>query len=381
MAKKRVAVVFADSHLRERTWADHPRLQYDSYVALMQVFAHAVKYEIPVIGAGDLIDKARNPSGPIAALMAMTRLLEGSGLPFYFIQGQHEMSDTPWLATSSWPIHIHGKTIKLGPFNIYGLDFQPADRIRQAFDDIPEGTDILVAHQVWSEFMGSIAAPQGSFRDVPHVSMVVTGDYHGDYVNKTYRGKNGQKMRVVNPGATCMQAIDEPPEKYFVTLYDDGSVTCHLVHSRPFIELGHIQTQDELEEVLETIQARISEAADACQLKDIHEDWSGLHVPIVRLAYSPRLALAGRRFKELVGDEAHLFLREIPPDKPEVQERRRRRQEEGEAHASTLLTELPGYLDEKDQRHLLSDCQRLITADDVTTELARMQEEALSDDA
>lgn len=377
---KRVAVVFADSHLRERTWADHPQLQFDSYISLAQVFAHAVNHELPIVGAGDLIDKARNPSGPITVLAGLTRQLENAGCQFYFIQGQHEMSDTPWLHVSSTPQHVHQTRFQLGPFNAYGLDFQPAGRLQPALDEIPKSTDILIAHQVWSEFMGSIAAPQGSFRDVPHVSTIVTGDYHGDCVNKVFRGKDGQKVRVVNPGSTCMQAIDEPPEKFYSVLYDDGTFKKRAILTRPFIDLGNVQTDARLEEVIETIQTQIEEATETCQaLDELNDDWTGLTVPIVRASYSHRLADAAQRIKKIVGEAAHLFLREIPPDKPEVQERRRKRQEEGKTEASTLLSELPEYLEAKDQKHLLEDCQRLLVCPDVETELARMQEEALSD--
>jgi hypothetical protein len=377
---KRVAVIFADSHLRERTWADHPRLQYDSYVSLLQIFAYAIKYELPVIGAGDLIDKARNPSGPIAVMASLIRQLEDACCPFYYIQGQHEMSDTPWLQISSWPKHIHDTKILLGPFEIYGLDFQPAGRLQPALDEIPEHTDILVAHQVWSEFMGSIAAPQGSIRDVPMVSTVITGDYHGESVSKGFRGKDGSKVHVVNPGSTCMQAIDEPPEKFFFILYDDGSFKRKAILTRPFIDFGNVQTQVMLDEVMDTIHTRIDEATrKALTLDGLHEDWEGLAVPIVRAAVSPRMGKAVQRIKEVVGDTAHLFLREIPPEKPEAEERRQARREGSGSAAVTLLSELPDYLEEKDQRHLLEDCQRLLVAPDVEAELARMQEEAIGD--
>ncbi|NIN69805.1 MAG: hypothetical protein GTO63_35015, partial [Anaerolineae bacterium] len=70
-----------------------------------------------------------------------------------------------------------------------------------------KGTNILLCHQVWRERMGGQSIAErgcdGSFTDIPHVEMVISGDFHA-HKTTNHKGKNGQKLTAVSPGSTYM---------------------------------------------------------------------------------------------------------------------------------------------------------------------------------
>jgi len=373
MARKPVAVMYADGHLADRAWSWRP-IEGDSYHSLHQIITAARKREVPVIGAGDLIDKHRNTARPIHMLHRELDRLADKGLEFFFVQGQHEFDDVPWFSANSQACHIHKKTIDVGPFKVYGLDYQPAGRLQQELDQIPADTDILVAHQVWDLFMGDIAAPQGGIHDVPVVSTVFTGDFH-EFKEVDTRGKDGQEVHVVSPGSVCMQSIDEPPKKYFLILHDDGTFERRRLNTRPMLDASMLLTQDNMDHFAETIQGELEKMTEEAAGFKMPEE---VCKPLLRVTYSYRLKDVKRRVMNLVGERAHIFWKELPPEKPEAQERRKKRVV-GQKHATTLDTKLGPYLEATDQKRLLGPCQRLLQANDVGAELQRMRAEALGE--
>ena len=374
MSVEPIAVFCADTHLADGSWAHRP-ICGDAYYSLEQIIEEAVKLSVPIVGAGDLLDKHRNASNPIYNLHGLLDCLDDAGLPFHFIQGQHEMDDTPWLSSHSSTNHLHGEIIQLGPFEVYGLDYTAAGDLQHALDDIPEGTDILVAHQVWSDFMGEVASPQGGSHDIPTVHTMFTGDWH-EYEEITTRGKDGQELLIISPGSTCMQSIDEPPDKYFSVLFDDGTFQRRSLDTRQLIDWSLILTQDDMEYLAENVQKEIAAGVDRAKAVGLPEK---LHKPIIRITYSHRMSDVRRRALKLIGDTAHIFWKEKPPEKEEAEERRSQRRD-GQKHSTTLLSKLPAYLKDQEKTRLEAPCQRLLQAEDVTAELRRMREEAFSDE-
>jgi hypothetical protein len=374
MSAEPIAVFCADTHLADGAWANRP-IKGDAYHSFRQIASVAFGEEIPVIGAGDLLDKHRNVSNPINKLHEQLDWLGAAGLPFYFVQGQHEFSDTPWFSSHAAAKHIHKKTIELGPFRVYGLDYQPAGELQQELDDIPKGTDILVAHQVWGDFMGDIASPQGGSHDVPVVSTMFTGDFH-EYHEIDTKGKDGQDLHVVSPGSTCMQSISEPSKKYFLILMDDGTFKKHTLCTRPMLDWSLMLNQDDMEFFAENIENELLKLFNEGAENRLPEK---VCKPLLRVTYSHRLTDAKRRVLKLVNDRAHIFWKELPPEKEESQERRKQRRD-GQKHSTTLLSKLPDYLKTHERTSLQAPSQRLLQAQDVTAELHRMREEAFADE-
>lgn len=372
--KKPIAVCFADSHLQERAWAGRP-IEGDSYYSFKQIIDYAVSNRIKtVIGAGDLIDRQQNRAMPIVVLgQQLERLDEFCGL-FYYIQGQHELEQTPWLASFSNARHLHRNRLQLGPLVACGIDYQTADNLRADLELIPQGTDILFAHQTWTDFMGEKAATQGLLGDIPIVSTVYTGDYHHP-MDINIVGATGQKMRVISPGSTCMQAIDEPVHKYFHVLYDDGSFERIRLKTRQLLEWQTLNTESDIDHFVSEIDAGLTRAAS-----DAVDDGLPPEIakPLLWLRYSHHVAAAIRtRVPRAVADRAFLFYKENPPEPVEAVERRREASERGEAKASTLESELHEYLVVRHELELEADSMRLLQSPDPAETLRQLREEAL----
>jgi hypothetical protein len=374
MAAAPVAVMYADGHLADGTWANRP-IKGDAYHALHQIVSKAIKLKVPIIGAGDLIDKHRNTAQPITVFHKALDRLDAANLDFYFIQGQHEMDDVPWFSSHRAATHMRlfMKPKEFGPFKIWGIDYTPAGDLQRKLDEIPEGTDILVAHQVWSTFMGDIAAPQGGMHDVPVVNTVFTGDFHENKEVKA-KGKDGQEIRVISPGSVCMQSISEPDEKFFYVLMDDGKFKKVPIDTRLMKDWSIIANQQGMDFFAANIEAELDALWESGLTLPEH-----IQKPLLRITYSHQVSDVRHRVMNLVGDRAHIFWKELAPEKPESVKRRAERVE-GQKHATTLESKLAPYLKEQEQPRLIEPCQRLLQSNDVEAELRRMREEAFADE-
>ena len=195
-----------------------------------------------------------------------------------------------------------------------------------------------------------------------------TGDFH-EWDDRTVWGKDGQRLRVVSPGSTCMQSIAEPRQKYFCVLYDDLSIKPVKLKTRPMLDYT-AQTPDALEQTLEQIP---DDVAQAFQRAEDDKLPPSVRAPLLRVTYSYKLDRVPQRV-ERQAEGAHLFFKEIPPDLEESSERRAQKSEGGEA--VTLEQRLPEYLREhKLKQRLENPCQRLLQTSDVRAELRRMREE------
>jgi hypothetical protein len=373
MTAKPVALLFADSHLQyPGAWASRPAIAGDSFASFAHLVDKAIEMNVPMIGAGDLIDRQRNSSDPISWMVREMRRLGRAKLKLYFVQGQHEMQKKPWFAACLSAKHIHRQVVDLdGVGRVYGIDFQPHGKLEAELDLITEEVDLLVVHQVWGEFMGSVASPQGMLGNLPeHVNMVLTGDFHKRDI-KTIRNAGGKAMTVLSPGSTCMQDISEPPGKQFFVLRDDGSVASHSIPTRGMIDWDVMTMAEDVDDFASRIDDELGLAVE--RSKPFPDK------PLLRVKYASRLKDVRHRVERMVGDRAHLFFKEIPPEKKEVEQRRQRREEHGGRHASTLESELAGYLAEREQEHLEDPLRRLLEAQDPVTEMALIRKEALAD--
>jgi DNA repair exonuclease SbcCD nuclease subunit len=215
-------LIASDLHLSQRIWQHRP-IFGDSYSSWRQLVQYAIDYEVTaVILAGDLLDRQSNTSEPVCEFAAgLNRLIE-AGIEVFYVQGQHEMQEVPWASLAKGVQHINDKLVDIARLKVYGMDFRSATQLQASLAQIPPEANVLVAHQVWSDFMGDIVHSQGSFADIPsHIELLITGDYH-----KTVCQQLPSGMQVLSPGSTHMRAINEPAEKYghLLTVQDDGSV-------------------------------------------------------------------------------------------------------------------------------------------------------------
>lgn len=369
---KLLAVLYADSHLADRAWAGRD-IEGDAYYSFKQIIDYAIEHNsLAVIGAGDLIDRSINRSRPIAEANWQMERLKKAEIRALYLQGQHELATPPWLSSHTWPEHIDHKMVKLGSVDFYGLDFTPSPFLQTELAQIPAGADVGIFHQVWAENMGSIANPQGSMADVPKVSVVFSGDYH--VTKETYtHGKDGQKLRLISPGSTCLQSVDEDPCKFFYTVDEDFKWSQVQLKTRYKLEWS-INHPNDIDALMQQLDHDLLEVAEDTASYD-----ECVRKPILRVHYLHRFAEHRERIIKAVDQRAHLFWHEIPPE-PELQvvARRQAAAAKGERRAATLLSELPEYLKQREMLHLMPECRRLLESQDLEAELSRLREEALN---
>lgn len=375
---KTLAVMFADSHLQESAWANS-KILGDSMESLNQIFTYAIRNKAKaVIGAGDLIDKQRNRAGPINFFHTQLDRLEQASIPFWFIEGQHDMDSPPWLSGHRWAKHMHKEEVQVGEFKLYGLNYLPFGELQEALEHIPDDTDMLVCHQTWGDWMGDIASPQGQFSDVPVVKLLFSGDFH-KFVLEKAKGKDGQKIIVCSPGSTCMQEIPEPPDKFFVAFKDDGTFERVRLKTRPMIDWPVMNRPEDLNAFAEEVEAELSAAQQRGAALELP---SNLTTPLMRVTYSSRLEDCVRRVEKIIGNRAHLFFKELMPEE-KLAKMAIAKKAKGEA--VTPLTELPKEVDPEKEPDVFSLVQRLLTTahagGNTKDELLRWRSEYLEDAA
>jgi hypothetical protein len=371
---KPLFIITADMHLNRRGWR-HRNIFGDAYHSFEQVVDYAISQRLPIIGAGDLIDNVINESEPIVFLARQLEKLREAAINFIYTQGQHEMSATPWMELrSQTPHHLHKRMIEIGNWKLYGLDYQPHGVLQQELQLIPKEADILVCHQVWSNFMGEIANPQGAFEDIPHVNHVLTGDFHKTIL-KTYRGQQGQKLQVFSPGSTCMQEISEDPIKFFGVFHSDGTITKHKLQTRAYLDAGVLNTEDAFEETLGQLPKMLGDSEHEAEMYDVP---SQLRTPLLRVVAGHRIRDAEARLNRAIQGRAHLFLKSLPPTDAEREVPRPKRAKPGEAITleSCLDDEIP-----EDQPKARDLARRLLAVeggpDAITAELLRWKQEQI----
>ena len=377
------ALVAGDLHLNLRTWNSRS-IENDSYFAWEQIVNRAIRAEVEVvILAGDILDKQINGSGPIGKLQEGIEQLGSAGIKTLFIQGQHEYQEVPWASLSKHAIHLHRDEvtsfdpfIEVADYTITGIDFQAKERLQNELSYVvetlktaPERT-ILVMHQVWEEWMGERALPQGKLEDVskwlPGLGLLITGDLHESRLQD-------DPLKVLSPGSTCMQSISEPEDKYIYFLHKTENsigapkVSKELLLGRPFIDWPFIGTAADIEDCIrEYYTVYESSQAHAEQ----HSLPPEICVPLVRFQYAHSMSGDMHRVEKLVGDSGHIFWKEHLPEALE---------EQGAVTSSNRVTMeslLTSLECEEDVRQV---AERLLSTGNPAEELRRWQKERLDE--
>lgn len=366
-----IAVVSSDCHLQGYTWAKHPELRGDSYFSFQQIVDYATEHGLSLILAGDVINVKRPDPRTVGFLMDQITRMEQAGVPLYFIQGQHEMNrDRPWLCAHDMPVHLHQQCLEIGDFQFYGLDYVPADQLQQELDDIPVGSDVLIAHQVWKEHMAAGLPAEGSFTEIPYVQQVITGDYHAHKVTHV-PGRHGQDLTILSPGSTYMLSLDEDSKKYFFVLYNDLSVESIPLKTRPYYKT-RIGSSESLERFV-----AMRPFADGNCMKDELLTMNlpdHIRVPIWHVEYYDNVPDVAQRLHQVAAGIAHLFLRPMKFKDETTQA------EEEERQAIAIQPSLDGYLQycvqPDDPKY--ATALRLLRSNDPKVELRQLVDETVA---
>jgi hypothetical protein len=298
-------VFCADTHLVDGAWASRPAIYGDAYYSFFQIVDYCIEHDLPLVMGGDVLEKKSNSARPIAKLFDGLTQMQHRGVPVYYIQGNHEYDrNAPWLSAHPWPIHIHEASFNINGTKVSGFDWLPRGEIQEAFTRVPTDTDILITHQVWKDLMGNVGRPECELTDVHHVQTVLAGDFH---ITKTVESTNaqGQPIKMLSPGSTCMQDIGETPEKFFFVIgripkTGDIVFTQIQLNTRKFLSYT---VKDQ--ETMDTLCAG-GFAADIAKLIDPSLPET-INKPLVRVKFDKRLPDAHLRISTAVGELAHLF--------------------------------------------------------------------------
>lgn len=357
-------LIVADAHLNTG-----PK-QYDAEFALKQAGQVAVENQVEaILFLGDTLDKQRNRSRPITQIYRFIENMRRKKIGFRYLTGQHDADDPPWFDGLDHAVHMHKQLEEIDGISFYGLDYQPIGKLQEELDLVPKNTDMLLTHQVWADWMGDVAAPQGEFADVPHVSTLISGDFH-QYVQETRRGKDGQKIQVCSPGCTYQQAIDQPSEHFVVLVSSALKLEPVKLDSRVFIDWQHIHTEEDLESFIKGFDLELDKARETAEKRKLPER---LRRPLLRVVYSAAIPDALRRIERVVQGRAWTFDKEIPT---EARSRKITRKA-GKAETVTPLSVLPDEVDPKEEPEVFNLVQRLLEATDVDQELAAWRAEQL----
>jgi DNA repair exonuclease SbcCD nuclease subunit len=357
---KFVGLHASDLHISHR--------RFDEIFALEQIVDAAIHFKVAyIVLAGDLLDRQSNRADVVAAMHRELNRCQRAGISVYYIQGQHDFDEPPWLSSHSWPVHLHGKLVERGPFNLYGIDFQPHGKLRQALDAIPNSANLLVSHQVWSDWMGDIASPQGSFSEVPpQIRYMHTGDLH-ERKEETHKNLGGNDFTVISTGATTQRKITEPSSHYYALLTTSGEFVFHKLISRPFIASGLLSQEADLDTFLQRLVKEVRKAEESLIPEDLRK-------PLVHVVYDHRLCECVNRVTKFVADRATVTFKEVKPQKDE-------KNVVIAVDASvTPLTMLPEEVNAKERPKLYSLLCRLLQSHDPKSDLVAWKNEFLRGD-
>jgi len=304
----------SDWHLSTLTWKHRVTLTGDSLFSLQQLVDFCIDNGCPLIAAGDLFDSESPDSGAVAGMCRQMDRMQAAGLPVFFTQGQHERRYPPWMSVHPHPTHVHQAAFGIAGMRFYGLDWTAGAEVQSEFAKIPDDTDILVCHQVWSEHMGSLTNPECSVRDVPYARYILTGDYHQHQVttHDTSRGP----VTMFSAGSMSMRNLAEPPEKMFWYCFDGGvdssgrrqlSYRSVRLKTRQCLKV-RIDSSDQLDKLVSLVE----------NLATIGQLPPELSKPLCEVSYPAEFADGYRKITSALDGKAHWWLKLLEESKEDL---------------------------------------------------------------
>jgi exonuclease SbcD len=250
MARHMTRVIHTgDTHLGYQQY-HRPERRADFLDAFRQVADDAVEADVDaVVHAGDLFHDRRPTLPDIMGALSVLRTLDGAGIPFLAVVGNHESKrDAQWLDL----FESLGVATRLGPAPVvvgntalYGLDFVPrAGREDLDYGFEPHGSEYaaLVSHGLFEPF------PHGDWdaREVLAESPVpfdalLLGD---DHTPRTRQVDDPHEAWLTYCGSTERASADEREERGYNLVRFDGGVDIRRrgIETREFVfvdvELG-----------------------------------------------------------------------------------------------------------------------------------------------
>ncbi len=357
----------SDTHLRSRLG--------DEEFAFEQIVDAAISHDVAYVAlAGDLLDKQSNRAHVVTFFCEQIERLREHDIPVMYTQGQHDLDDPPWFSAHKNTVHMHRRTRECRGIKFYGIDWQPFGKLQQELADIPDSTDFLLMHQVWANWMGEVAAPQGSFEQIPgHISFLHTGDLH-QWKLEERKNNAGGNMTVLSTGATTQQKIDEPTQHYYALFRADGSFERKRLRSRVMLDSSLLTQAAELDKFIADLPGLLTDAAREASVLKLPP---ALQRPYLRVSFNSNLHDTVRRVERIVKDRAIVTFKQlIPEEKRQAYARAKRT----DGKAVTPLSVLDEEVNKKDLPRTYELVARLLQAPDPEIAFAQWRSEFLGED-
>lgn len=287
-----VAVVASDLHYQERAWANNHRLNWDACLMGHALVNLANQHSCDLILAGDIVDQPTiNPLVAGQLMSAMRRLNNH----LIFIRGDHDGA-IAWptvlaagLQNPSRVIELNGQMISVGDFEVTGLPWLPPEDRNKRLPELVTGPvmpDIVVLHHSLQEVASDFEAEM-SVEELPAgPRLFIVGDIH-----KAAALQNSRGQRIVSPGGTNAQQINEGDDKFAYLLRSDLTMTRIRLPSRRIIRatiVGGLQIEPKLDEICHEIEVAMRESsarAEFLPLLPPGETEESIVRPIVQVRY------------------------------------------------------------------------------------------------
>jgi DNA repair exonuclease SbcCD nuclease subunit len=299
MSKIPLFAATSDWHLEHGAWKRANTPKGDSFCSLRQIGSYCREHQVELLGAGDLFDELKPDTAIIERAFRVMDDMRYAERQVLFTQGQHEKAQPAYLSLHPYPQHVSGKLLHPRGVTVYGMDHVPADQLQAEIERVPRGVDIVICHQVWSDFMG--VGAEGALEALvtqSEAKIILTGDFHEHTMIRF------GETRVLSPGSICQQSIDESTAKSFFVVYDDFSIESIPLHTRPFFSYI-LQTEGDIQVLLSDIQQ-----GRLCKRHEIPE---AVQKPTLYVQCG-RVEEAYKRITRAVGDQAFLFWKSLIGD-------------------------------------------------------------------
>ena len=285
-------IIAADLHLKPCTWAKHPRIRGDAYTAFEWIVAYAINARCPLVLLGDVFDSKTPDSRSVQVFRDGVVAMAAAGLDVMFIQGNHDEAEPPWCGICG-ARSLHRVSGQLGGRTYYAIDYTHPGHLAEQLEAVPDGTELLLAHQAWNRIMGD-HGDAAELAAVPTVRSLISGDYH-DYAVVESPRRDGEPVQAISPGSTHLTRLNHSPRKYVLELSDAGARPVPIRHVRPFasVELTLSSDWTRLNSELDRVVA---------EGRNLPPD---IQLPLIRVRYMPQFSEELRAWSHIRQDMAY----------------------------------------------------------------------------
>lgn len=276
-------IATADWHLGKRQYGIIQR-EEDFYNSALEIIK-GISGNSVILNAGDILDSNLPRSKALAVLKDIDIKLKGKFSSLFYIEGNHDKSDPPWIKILNTNTAYGIKLLEDGIWkeiqtNVYVIGFkeQPKQILFDKLKNIEDinntsSKKILLLHASCRDFTGcNFNVNSIALQEIPNLDIfdfVIIGDTH---ISKVIQINNTKSTICISPGSIETVSASEDPIKYIYNI----DVINHNAHalqipSRKIIKLQILNNED-FEALIQNIIENKSKNTDPIYYIKIYPD-------------------------------------------------------------------------------------------------------------